>query len=39
MTPEEPPPLLGTWRNLYAAVLGNLALLVLAFWLLTRTFS
>ena len=40
MTPEEePPPLLGSWRNLYLLVLGNFALLVLLFWLLTRTYS
>ena len=39
MSSEEPPPLLGSWRNLYAAVVGNLALLVLLFWLLTRAYS
>jgi hypothetical protein len=36
---EEPPPLLGSWRNLYAAALGNLALMVLLLWLLTRACS
>jgi hypothetical protein len=39
MTPEEPPPLLGTWRNLYVAVIANLAVMVLLFWLLTRAYS
>ena len=39
MTSEEPPPLLGSWRNLYAAVLANLALLVVVLWLLTRAYS
>jgi len=37
--PEEPPPLLGTWRRMYTAVLIYLAALILLFWLLTRTFS
>jgi hypothetical protein len=39
MSREEPPPLLGSWRNLYAAVLANLALVVLVLWLLTRAYS
>lgn len=33
---EDPPPLLGSWRNLYALVLGELGLLVLLFYALTR---
>lgn len=33
---EEPPPLLGSWRNLYIVLLVELAVLVAAFWLLTR---
>ncbi|MBP7147921.1 MAG: hypothetical protein KBD01_10280 [Acidobacteria bacterium] len=33
---EEPPPLLGRWRNVYLLVAGELALLVLLFWLLRR---
>lgn len=32
---DTPPPLLGTWRNLYALVLGELAVLVLVFYALT----
>lgn len=36
---DETPPLLGSWRNLYAVVLGTLATLVLVFWLITRTFN
>lgn len=40
MTPEEePPPLLGSWRNLYLAVFGNLVFLVLAFWVLCRVYT
>lgn len=35
---EEPPPFLGSWRRLYAAVLLFLALQVLAYWALTRAF-
>jgi len=35
--PDEPPPILGSWRALYALVIGEL-LLVIAFcgWLSTR---
>ena len=35
---EEPPPVGGSWRTLYAAVLLNLAVLVLLFYLFTRAF-
>lgn len=34
--PESPPPLLGSWRNLYLALLAELAALVLLFYALTR---
>ncbi len=34
--PETPPPFLSRWRNVYLLVLGELAVLVLAFWLLSR---
>ena len=34
MREEDPPPLLGSWRNLYLLVLGELALLVALFALL-----
>lgn len=36
---DEQPPLLGAWRNIYLVVLGNLAVLVLIFWTLTRVFN
>jgi len=36
---EEPPPFLGTWRNVYVFVLGELVVTVLAFYALTRWFS
>ncbi len=36
---DEPPPILGSWRNLYAIVLGWLALLIVVFYLFTRYFS
>lgn len=36
---DDTPPLLGSWRNIYAVVLGNLAVLVLLFWLITRVYS
>ena len=34
--PESPPPLLGSWRNIYLALLTELAALVLLFYALTR---
>ena len=34
--PEEPPPLLGSWRRLYALVLIELLLTVLALYALAR---
>lgn len=39
MTHGEPPPPLGTWRRLYALVLGVLALLIALFTLFTRHFA
>ena len=41
MTPDrdessQPPPLLGSWRNVYALVVVNLAVLIALFYLLTR---
>jgi hypothetical protein len=36
---DEPPPFLGSWGRLYAAVLGWLALLVVLFYLITLAFS
>ena len=36
---EEPPPLGGSWRALYAAVLAWLAVLVVLFHLFTRAFG
>jgi hypothetical protein len=35
MQKDDPPPLLGSWRNLYLVVLGELAALVLLFALVT----
>ncbi len=35
---EQPPPVGGSWRNLYAVVLLNLAALVVLFYLFTRAF-
>ena len=34
--PAEPPPLLGSWRNVYAVVLVVLAVLIALFYMLTR---
>jgi hypothetical protein len=36
---EEKPPFGGSWRVLYAIVIGNLALLILLFYAFTRAFS
>lgn len=36
---DAPPPLLGSWRRLYAAVLGWLALLIVLFYAVTVVFS
>ena len=35
---EEPPPLFGAWSRLYAAVLACLFLLILLFYIFTKTF-
>jgi len=37
--PDEPPPFLGTWPRVYAAVLIYLASLIALFYLFTRLFS
>ena len=36
--PDEPPPFLGTWRRVYAAVLIYLAALIAAFYVFSRSF-
>ena len=36
---EEQPPIGGSWRVLYTVVIGNLALLILLFYVFTRAFS
>jgi hypothetical protein len=36
---EEPPPILGTWRRLYSAVLIFLFLVILALFIFTRYFE
>ena len=36
---DEPPPVLGRWRNLYALVIGVLAALIALFAWLTRRLS
>jgi hypothetical protein len=35
---EEPPPIGGTWKTLYAVVLLNLTVLVVLFYIFTRAF-
>ena len=34
--PEAPPPILGSWRNVYTLVLSVLAVLIVLFYALTR---
>jgi len=36
---QERPPIFRTWRRLYFAVLGNLILLIVIFYILTRIFQ
>jgi hypothetical protein len=36
---DEPPPILGTWRNIYIFVLCYLALLIAGFYVFTRVFE
>ncbi|MCL6507155.1 MAG: hypothetical protein K6T59_09020 [Bryobacteraceae bacterium] len=36
---EEKPPLLGTWRRVYLAVLGWLAALIVLFYLFSKAFA
>jgi hypothetical protein len=37
--PEDPPPLLGTWRRLYFAVIAWLVCLISIFYLFARSFA
>lgn len=37
--PLDPPPLLGSWRNLYLLVMGFLVLQVLVYWWITRVYA
>jgi hypothetical protein len=37
--PDEPPPFLGTWRRIYAAVVVYLALLIALFYGFMRVFA
>lgn len=37
--PDEPPPFLGTWRNVYTLVLAYLAALMAVFYAFTRAYS
>jgi hypothetical protein len=36
--PDEPPPFLGTWRRVYAAILIYLSALIAGFYLFTRAY-
>ena len=36
---EEQPPIGGSWRVLYAIVIGNLVVLIVLFYMFTRAFS
>jgi hypothetical protein len=37
--PDDPPPVLGSWRNVYIFVLTYLACVIALFYLFTRTFA
>jgi hypothetical protein len=36
---EDPPPILGSWRRLYAVVIGWLLVLIVVFYLFARRFA
>lgn len=36
---EEKPPVLSSWKKLYAVVIGNLIVLVILFYLFTKSFN
>jgi hypothetical protein len=36
--PDEPPPFLGTWKRVYAAILAYLAAVISVFYLFTRAY-
>ncbi len=36
---DEPPPVLGSWRRVYAAVMLYLALVIAGFYIFTRAFA
>ena len=36
---EEDPPILGSWKNVYALVIGVLAVMIIFFYLFTRYFA
>ena len=37
--PDDPPPILGTWPRVYAAVAVYVAVVIFLFWLFTRAFA
>ena len=37
--PDEPPPFLGTWRNVYLFVLAYLACVITLFYVFTKAFA
>jgi hypothetical protein len=36
---DDRPPVLGSWRSIYLVVLGNLLLMVVLFWVLTKVYA
>jgi hypothetical protein len=36
---DEPPPVLGTWLNVYRFVLAYLAVVIFLFWLFTKHYA
>lgn len=37
--PDEPPPVLGTWRNVYIFVLSYLAVVITLFYIFTKVMA
>lgn len=38
-TPDEPPPILGTWRRVYTVVIGWILVLMTLFYWFTKTWN
>lgn len=37
--PDEKPPFMGSWKNVYILIMGMLAFLIVLFWLFTQYYK